>query len=947
MNAEKKASKDAKAAEKAAKFAAKQAKQNAAPTATKAKPKKTSNVDTYDPKTVESGRYQWWEEQDFFKPKPAGEKFVISIPPPNVTGSLHMGHALMIALQDTMIRHARMCGKTTAWIPGTDHAGISTQSVVENTLWKSERRTRHDVGREKLVSMIWDWKDKYHKNITTQLKAMGGSMDWSREAFTMDANLSKAVSQTFIQLHEEGIIYRENRLVNWCTALGTSLSNLEVDNEEIDKRTLLNVPGYDRKVEFGVLTYFKYPIAGSNETITVATTRPETMLGDTGIAVHPTDERYKHLIGKQAQHPFLPDRKLLIFGDDGVEKEFGTGAVKVTPAHDNNDFIRGKKAGLQFINIFTDDGKLNENAGTFEGVKRFDARYDVIDQLKSKGLYVKWEDNKMNIPRCAKSKDIIEPILKPQWWMNMETLVPPAVEAVKSGTITVQPASAEREYYRWMEKMQPWCLSRQLWWGHQAPAYFVKIEGEQGDEADGNMWVCAENEVIAREKATKKFPGKRFALMRDPDVLDTWFSSGLWPFSTLGWPEKTKDLEWLYPTSLLETGWDILFFWVARMILLGLKMTGQVPFSEVYCHALIRDSEGRKMSKSLGNVIDPLDIINGITLESLHSKLHIGNLAKEEVSRAEKYQKTAFPKGIPECGTDALRFALVNYTTGGTHDISFKIEVLEAERRFCNKIYQAINFVLKRLGDYTPLSTQAKTAPKSLAENWILKCFNEAAKNITANIGNREFYETAVTLRSFWLNELCDVFIENTKGILDDDDATQSDKDSIRQTLYIVSEGALRLLHPVMPYITEYLWQKMPRKEGDPPSVMIANYPVGDEIYDPEKAAMYEKIIRIAEEARSFISSMKGGSGTLIVKPHREEDLLTPQAVSIASLLSSQKGIKETKVMSSLPADVKDAATRDVMLVQKGEKGEKPVEELLASLHFYEDAPIANGSTMA
>ena len=941
MDAAKKAAKEAKAAEKAAKFAAKQGKQTTTAATSKPKPKKVTNVDTYDPKSVENGRYQWWEEQDFFKPKPGGETFVISIPPPNVTGSLHMGHALMIALQDTMIRHARMRGKTTAWIPGCDHAGISTQSVVENTLWKNEGKTRHDLGRETLVDMIWAWKDKYHKNITTQLKAMGGSMDWSREAFTMDDNLSKAVRTTFIQLHEEGIIYRENRLVNWCTALGTSLSNLEVDNEEIERRTLLSVPGYDRKVEFGVLTYFKYPIAGSDETITVATTRPETMLGDTGIAVHPTDERYQHLLGKHAQHPFIADRKLLIFGDDSVEKDFGTGAVKVTPAHDNNDFVRGKRARLESINIFTDDGILNQNAGTFAGVKRFDARYQVIDQLKAKGLYVKWEDNKMSIPRCAKSKDVIEPILKPQWWMHMDTLVGPAVEAVKDGTISIQPMSAEKEYYRWMEKMQPWCLSRQLWWGHQIPAYFVKIEGEAGDEADGNLWVCAETEEQAHERATSKFPGKKFTLVRDPDVLDTWFSSGLWPFSTLGWPEKTKDLEWLYPTSLLETGWDILFFWVARMIMMGLKMTGKVPFTEVYCHALIRDSEGRKMSKSLGNVIDPLDIIGGITLQALHEKLKLGNLASQEVARAEKYQKTAFPRGIPECGTDALRFALVNYTTGGTHDISFKIEVLEAERRFCNKIYQAINFVLKRLGDFTPSAQKVNTAPKSLAENWILKCFNDSAKSITKNIEEREFYETAVVLRTFWLNELCDVFIENTKGILDDESASSEEKESIKQTLYTVSDGALKLLHPITPYITEYLWQKMPRKPSDPPSIMIAQYPEGDEVFDEQKAEMYEKIIRIAEEARSFVSGMTGASGKLIVQPHKEEELITPQAVSIASLLSSQKGIKGTTVSSEPPSG---SAKRDVMLIKRGEKGGKNIEELIASLHFYEDAPGANGA---
>ena len=658
------------------------------------KVKKPAAVDTYDPKTIEEGRYDWWEKNGYFAPQftpkgnvKEGGTFVIPIPPPNVTGSLHMGHALTNALQDTMIRRARMMGKTTAWIPGCDHAGISTQSVVEKTLWKREKKSRHDVGREALVKMIWDWKELYHRNITDQLKRLGGSMDWSREAFTMDENLSEAVRETFIKLHDEGIIYRENRLVNWCTALQTTLSNLEVDNKELEGTTLMSVPGYDKKIEFGVLTYFCYEIAGSDEKIEVATTRPETMLGDTGIAVHPEDKRYKDLVGKTARHPFVK-QKLLIVADDSVNPDFGTGAVKVTPAHDQNDFERGKRHNLPSINIFNDDGTLNENGGPFAGLRRFDVRYKVIAALKEKGLYVKTEDNPMKVPLCAKTKDVIEPVMKPQWWMRMESLAKPAIEVVKNGTIKIRPESAERNYYQWMENINDWCLSRQLWWGHRAPAYFVNIAGEQGDSSDGNLWVCAQSEEAAREKAEKKFPGKEFTLEWDEDVLDTWFSSGLWPFSTLGWPKKTRDMERLYPTSVLETGWDILFFWVARMIMLGLKMTGKVPFTEVYCHSLIRDSEGRKMSKSLGNVVDPTDIIAGIELEALHEKLLGGNLDPAEIDHAKTYQRTAFPKGIAECGTDALRFSLVNYTTGGG-DIAFDIKVIEAYRRFCNKIYQA------------------------------------------------------------------------------------------------------------------------------------------------------------------------------------------------------------------------------------------------------------------
>lgn len=625
----------------------------------------------YIPKVVESGWYAWWEKEGFFKPEFGPDNkvkeegyFVIPEPPPNVTGNLHMGHALPNALQDSLIRWNRMRGLTTLWLPGCDHAGISTQSVVENMLWRRQKKTRHDLGRKDFTNLIWDWKEEYHQKINTVLKRMGGSFDWTREAFTMDENLSAAVTETFVRLHEEGIIYRANRLVNWCVKLNTALSNLEVDSKELEGRTLLDVPGYDRKVEFGVITHFQYEIEGSSEKIEVATTRPETMLGDTGVAVHPSDERYKHLIGKNAKHPFL-DRLMPIFADDYVDPEFGTGAVKITPAHDPNDFAIGQRHNLEFINILNDNGTLNHSTGEFEGNKRFDARYKVIEALKAKGLYVKWEHNAMKVPLCSKSKDVIEPIMKPQWWMRMRELADAAIKAVKDGEIVIRPETAEKSYFRWLENINDWCLSRQLWWGHQAPAYFVQIEGQHGDDSDNELWITGRTEEDAEAKAKAKFPGKKFTLRRDEDVLDTWFSSGLWPFSTLGWPKKTHDFETLYPTSVLETGWDILFFWVARMIMLGIKLTGQVPFREVYCHSLVRDSEGRKMSKSLGNVIDPLDVMEGIELQALNDKLLVGNLDPKELATATKFQKTAFPDGIPECGADALRFSLVSYTTGG------------------------------------------------------------------------------------------------------------------------------------------------------------------------------------------------------------------------------------------------------------------------------------------
>ena len=895
--------KERKKAEKDKKFQEKKAKQQQAAAAAappKAKEKKTVQpkaTDAYDPKKVEAGRYQWWEDRGYFQPefaangketKKAG-KFVIPIPPPNVTGSLHMGHALTNALQDTMIRHARMKGKTTAWVPGCDHAGISTQSVVENMLWKEKHKTRHDLGREKLVEMIWDWKQKYHERITNQLKRLGGSMDWSREAFTMDENLSLAVRETFIQLHDEGIIYRANRLVNWCTKLSTSLSNLEVDNKELDGRTLMSVPGYDKKIEFGVITYFKYPIKGSDKTIEVATTRPETMLGDTAIAVHPKDSRYTDLVGKSAVHPFIPDRKIIIIADEDVDMEFGTGAVKITPAHDPSDFAKGKKHDLEFINIFTDDGLLNENAGEFAGMKRFDARYKVIDALKQKGLYSKWENNPMKVPLCAKSKDVIEPIMKPQWWMKMETLAKPAIEAVRDGSIKIIPETAEKNYYSWMENIQDWCLSRQLWWGHRAPAYFIKIEGQEGSEEDGNLWVCAQDEATARKKAEKKFPGKKFTLKWDEDVLDTWFSSGLWPFSTLGWPKKTSDMELLYPTSMLETGWDILFFWVARMIMLGIKLTGKVPFTEVYCHSLIRDSEGRKMSKSLGNVVDPLDIINGIELEVLHKKLLEGNLDLKEIERAKAYQKSAFPKGIAECGTDALRFALVNYTTGGG-DIAFDIKTIEAYRRFGNKIYQATNFALKNLGpDFIPDASPFQNKPASLAEKWILNRLNTATAEVDTFIETRQFANAAGALYQYWLTQLCDTFIENTKSILAPE-TPEAERESAKQTLYTALDRGLLLMHPIMPFLTEYLWtDKLPRRKGDiTPSIMIAKFPEEDERFRfPKEAAEYEFIMDISSGIRSLLSQYAfKEEGEIFVQTFEKDayELAVTEKASIKSL---------------------------------------------------------------
>ncbi|KAJ5407966.1 Valine--tRNA ligase [Penicillium cosmopolitanum] len=886
VKTEKELERERKKAEKAKKFAEKKAKAASQPAAEpkpkaekKPKVEKEKTTDAYDPKVIEAGRLEWWEERDLFKPefgsdgkvKPEGS-FVIPIPPP----------------QHTMIRWQRMKGKTTLWLPGMDHAGISTQSVVEKMLWKNEKKTRHDIGRPAMTKLIWDWKDMYHANIKNALRRVGGSFDWSREAFTMDANLSAAVTETFVRLHEEGIIYRANRLVNWCVALNTSLSNLEVENKEIEGRTLLDVPGYDKKVEFGVLTHFCYEIDGTKERIEIATTRPETMVGDTGIAVHPTDVRYKHLIGQHARHPFV-DRLLPIVADEAVDPAFGTGAVKITPAHDFNDFTRGKAHNLEFISVMNDDGTFNKHAGSFAGLKRFDARYKVIDALKEKGLYVKWEHNPMKVPRCAKSNDVIEPILKPQWWMKMESLAGPAIKAVENGDIIIRPESAEKSYFRWMHNINDWCLSRQLWWGHQAPAYFVKIDGEDNSDSDGDFWVTGRTEEDARVKAEAKFPGKTFTLVQDPDVLDTWFSSGLWPFSTLGWPQKTHDFENLYPTSVLETGWDILFFWVARMIMLGIKLTGQVPFKEVYCHSLIRDSEGRKMSKSLGNVVDPLDVMEGIPLQTLHDKLLLGNLADKEVAAATKYQKKAFPKGIPSAVLTPSVLPLSPIPPVVCGDIAFDIQVIHGYRRFCNKIYQATKFVLGKLGeDFKPQATATKTGKESLSERWILHKLNAAAKEVNESLEAREFSSVAITTYQYWYGQLCDVFIENSKFLLAEDASPES-RESAKQTLYTALDGALTLIHPIMPFVTEHLWQRLPRRPEDKTvSIMTAKFPeFKEEFHDPAAETAYELVLNTSKAIRSILAQYDVKTkGDIVIQTYdaTSEKTIAEQMTSIQSL---------------------------------------------------------------
>ncbi|KAJ9082143.1 valine--tRNA ligase [Entomophthora muscae] len=820
---------------------------------------------SYDPKSVEAAWYDWWVKEGFFKPqltedgniRPEGA-FVIPIPPPNVTGSLHIGHALTGAVQDCLIRWNRMLGKTVLFNPGCDHAGISCQSVVEKSLYRTENKTRHDLGRDAFIDKVWEWKEQYGSRIYEQLKRLGGSYDWDRVKFTMDPQLNEAVTEAFVRLHEEGIIYRAKRLVNWCVHLNTALSNLEVENKELKGITWLSVPGYDQseKFQFGAIHSFAYQLENSDEKIVVATTRIETMLSDSAVAVHPKDERYKHLHGKFVIHPFNGRRIPIVTDEIAVDMEFGTGAVKISPAHDMNDFELGKRQNLDFINIFNDDGTLNENGAPFQGLRRFHARKVVLEALKEKGLFVETKDNPMVVPICTRSGDIIEPILKPQWWVNCQAMASEAIKVVKEGDLKILPKASEREWFRWLENIQDWCISRQLWWGHRAPAYFVNIPGKTQSRDDDSFWVSGRTYEEAHEKATAKF-GSGFTLEQDEDVLDTWFSSGLWPFSIFGWPNATRDLELFYPNSVLETGWDILFFWVARMVMLGTKLTGKAPFSEVLCHAMIRDAHGRKMSKSLGNVLDPIDVIEGITLEALHQKLEQGNLDPREVKKAREGQKADFPKGIPECGTDALRFALCAYPVVG-RDINLDIQRVVGYRKFCNKVWNATRFVMMRLDEgFVPRSDAEPTGHESLVEKWILNKLNLAAIETNKALEERNFMVATTAVHSFWLYDLCDVFVEMMKPVVADmSPENASKRRSMQDTLYVCLEAGLKLLHPFMPFLTEELYQRLPRRPQDTiPSICLARYPVVKASYDsPTADKDFEHSFAAVRAARSLFA---------------------------------------------------------------------------------------------
>ncbi|MBF0369291.1 MAG: valine--tRNA ligase [Magnetococcales bacterium] len=763
---------------------------------------------SYEPAGVEERWYRTWEENGWFAPKaesPDGgdESYCIMIPPPNVTGSLHMGHAFQDTIMDGLIRYHRMKGKRTLWQTGTDHAGIATQMVVERQL-EAQGVSRHDLGREQFIERVWEWKATSGGTIVSQLRRMAASCDWSRERFTMDRGLSNAVREVFVRLYNEGLVYRGKRLVNWDPVLHTAVSDLEVISEE----------------ENGHLWHLRYPLADGSGHLVVATTRPETMLGDSAVAVHPEDDRYKDLIGKEVLLP-LAERPIPVIADDYVDPEFGSGCVKITPAHDFNDHEVGKRHDLPLINIFTVDAKINDQAPeAYRGMDRYAARKQIVADLQARDLIEKIDPHRLMVPRGDRSKAVVEPYLTDQWFVKTEGLAKDAIAAVEDGRIQFVPENWDKTYYEWMRNIQDWCISRQIWWGHQIPAWYGP---------DGYLFVCnCEEEVY--ELAAEHY-GRPVSLTRDPDVLDTWFSSALWTFSTLGWPANTPEFKAFHPTSVLVTGFDIIFFWVARMIMMSLKFTGEVPFHKVYIHGLVRDSEGQKMSKSKGNVLDPLDLIDGIDLESLVKK-RTGNMMQPHLTqKIEKATRKEFPKGIPSFGTDALRFTFASLATMG-RDITFDLGRIEGYRHFCNKLWNAARFVL--------MNTEGKGCGAGrdelllgAADRWILSRLQGVKKEVAAGIEEYRFNDAASSIYQFLWGSYCDWYLEMVKPVLYADDGEGGGERAIavRNTLLTVFEESLRLLHPLMPFITEELWQKVaPLIDRSGDTIMLAPWPEPQEI---------------------------------------------------------------------------------------------------------------------
>lgn len=787
----------------------------------------------YDPKSIEQNLYKTWEDNDYFSPKGGDDSYCIMIPPPNVTGSLHMGHAFQHTIMDALTRYHRMKGDNTLWQPGSDHAGIATQMVVERLLDK-EGKSRHDLGRDAFIDKVWEWKEHSGGTITRQMRRLGDSCDWSREAFTMDDDLSSAVLEVFVRLYEEGLIYRGQRLVNWDPKLLTAVSDLEVESHE----------------ENGHLWHLKYPLSDGSGHLVVATTRPETMLGDTAVAVHPDDERYQHLIGKTIKLP-LTDREIPIIADDYVEKDFGSGCVKITPAHDFNDYEMGQRHNLEMINILTPTAHISDQAPeAYRGLDRYEARKKIVEDFEQLGLLEKIEPHKLKVPRGDRSGVVIEPYLTDQWYVKIAPLAEPALKAVKDGDIKFVPENWSNTYYHWMENIQDWCISRQLWWGHQIPAWY---------DNDGNVYVGR-----SEEEVRQKHNLGDVELRRDEDVLDTWFSSALWPFATLGWPEETPELETFLPTSVLVTGFDIIFFWVARMIMMGLKFTGKVPFKEIYITGLIRDEHGQKMSKSKGNVLDPIDIIDGIDLDSLVEKRTTGMMNPKDAEKISKRTRKEFPDGIAPYGTDAMRFTFCAMAST-SRDINFDLNRVEGYRNFCNKIWNAARYVLMNTEEQdTGINGGEMTL--SVADRWIKSELQKTITEFEKAVANYRFDLASNALYEFTWNTYCDWYLELSKPILYGDEYSEAEKRGTRHTLVSVLESLMRLLHPFMPFITEEIWQRVAPLTGidtkKHASIMLQPFPISKvELIDDQAEQDIEWLKTIIVGVRNIRGEMNIAPG--------------------------------------------------------------------------------------